>query len=107
MTKWSEQEFLGPVLKEAAMLGTVTTKKSFLGGTVIWIDKVKIGGVIKDRQGFLFQLKPTKKGEMILQEYAKQPEHLGKSDSSFTFKTMDNLPFLAELIQATFEELKR
>lgn len=107
MTKWSAQEFLRPVLKEAARLGTVTTKKSFLGGTVIWINKVKIGGVIKDKHGFLFQLKPTKKGEMILQEYAKHPEHLGKSDSSFTFKSMDDLPFLTELIQATFEELKR
>lgn len=87
MIKWSEQEFLGPVLKEASRLGKVATKKSFLGGTVVWIDKVKIGGVIKDTQGFLFQMKPTKKGKIILQEYTKHPENTGNMTVLLLLKT--------------------
>lgn len=103
----TEQAFLNPLLVEAERLGTVTTKKSFLGGTVIFIDKTKIGGLIKDNDIYLFQLKPTKNGERILQDYLRQSEEFGKHDISFTFKTLTGLSFLPQLVKATFEELKK
>lgn len=107
MNQMNVQEFLYPLLNIAKNLGVVTTKKGFFGDTTVFIDKVKIGGAIKDKFGFIFQFKPTKTGTMILQEYSKQPENFGKHDMSFTFKTLTNIPFLPQLIQSTFEELKK
>lgn len=66
-----EQEFLKPFLIEAERLGAVTTKKTFLGGITLFIDKTKIGGLIKDNGNYIFQLKPTKNGERILQDYQR------------------------------------
>ena len=103
----SQDVFLKPLLVEIERLGTVTTKKSFFGGTVIFIDKIKIGGLIKDNNRYLFQLKPTKSGERILQDYLRLTENFGKHDLSFTFKTLNDLPFLPQLVKATFEELKK
>ena len=103
----TEQVFLKPLLVEAERLGTVTTKKSFFGGTVIFIDKTKIGGLIKDNGSYLFQFKPTKSGEHILQDYLRVTENFGKHDISFTFKTLTGLSFLPQLVKATFEELKK
>lgn len=64
MEKMSEKEFLSPQLNEANKLGIVTTK-NFFGGTTVFIDKVKIGGVIKDTHGFIFQFKPTKQEKLF------------------------------------------
>lgn len=103
----TEQVFLKPLLVEAERLGTVTTKKSFFGGTVIFIDKTKIGGLIKDNGSYLFQFKATKSGRHILQDYLREAENFGKHDISFTFKTLTGLSFLPQLVKATFEELKK
>lgn len=103
----TEQVFLKPLLVEAERLGTVTTKKSFLGGTIIFIDKTKIGGLIKDNGSYLFIFKPTKSGRHILQDYLRAPENFGKNDISFAFKTLTGLSFLPQLVKATFEELKK
>lgn len=103
----TEQVFLKPLLVEAERLGTVTTKKSFFGGTVIFIDKTKIGGLINDNGHYVFQFKPTKSGRHILLDYLGEAENFGKHEIPFTFHTLTGISFLPQLVKATFEELKK
>lgn len=105
-----EQEYKEKLLAILNKLGEVKLKRGLLGGETIYLNEMKLGGIIFDKgtKQFLLQIKPTKAGERLLLEYpTKYAMHLPYSGTpSFTFISIENEDFFLTLFRATYEELR-
>lgn len=95
----SRLEYVEFVCGQLSGSGKVTWKKMF-GDYCIYCNTKVLGLICDD----IVYIKPTKAGEMLLEDAPKQPPYEG-AKPHIVLEELDNIEFLAKFVQATCEEL--